>query len=135
MIITIWIALGNIWVDLLQGIINLTRKVKLTLQEKIINILVWPYSIYTFMEGLKEGIEQDPNKSPSLNVSLDNFIDEIDKYFADKLGVELEVYQNIMDTKFTDDEIEDIVNVLITLEGDEEETKRVKELFYSKLKE
>ena len=130
LILTIWMVIGNIWVDLLNDIAK-ELEGEVDLKTRLINSLIWPYSIYSFMREVKLGYEdkQDIGDIPD---TLNDMINAIDKHMAEKLSCSLEVYRKTIDEKCTDEEVNDIVSTIIENEN-EDEIKRVTELFNSKL--
>ena len=135
--LTLWMFVGNIWVDLLNNIIVKMTKTSIKPLERIQTSLIWPYSIYTFMKEWEEGMEvYEEENDPNTQNMISRMVNSIDKYISSKLGVDIELYKSIIDSECTDEEVNDIVTVVLDEEGGEEseELKRVKELFNSKLK-
>lgn len=133
LILTIWMIIGNIWVDLLNNIAK-ELEGEVDLKTRLINSLIWPYSIYSFMKEVKLGFGEklnieNPNDIPD---TLEGMINAIDKHMAEKLNCSLETYRKTIDEKCTDEEVNDIVSTIIENEN-EDEIKRVTELFNSKL--
>jgi hypothetical protein len=128
-ILTIWMIIGNIWVDLLNDIAK-ELEGEVDLKTRLINSLIWPYSIYNFMKEVKLGYEE--KNIGDIPDTLNDMINAIDKHMAEKLNCDLEVYRKTIDEKCTDEEVNDIVSTIIENEN-EDEIKRVTELFNSKL--
>ena len=126
----IWMVIGNIWVDLLNNIVK-ELEGEVDVKTRLINSLIWPYSIYSFMKEveLKINGEQNIGNNPD---TLADMINAIDKHMAEKLNCSLETYRKTIDEKCTDEEVNDIVSTIIEDEN-EDEIKRVTELFNSKL--
>ena len=128
--LTIWMVVGNIWVDLLNDIAK-ELEGEVDLKTRLINSLIWPYSIYNFMREVKLGYKDKQNIG-DIPDTMNNMINAIDKHMAEQLNCSLETYRKTIDEKCTDDEVEDIVSTIIEDEN-EDEINRVKELFNSKL--
>ena len=129
--LTLWMVVGNIWVDLLSDIAKqLDGGEEADIKTRLINSLIWPYSIYRFMKEIKAGYEI--TNRGDIPDTMNNMINAIDKHMAEQLNCSLETYRKTIDEKCTDDEVEDIVSTIIEDEN-EDEINRVKELFNSKL--
>ena len=132
--ITIWMVIGNFWVDLLN---NLTLKIgnkEFTILERVIQLLIWPYSIFLFMKSMENEMEnRGDNPATRSNVStMDDILNTLDEYIAGKLDMDLEIYRYVIYTKCTDEEYDDIINAVIG-SGSKEEIERVKKILNSKL--
>ena len=134
--IVVWMFIGNIWVDLLNGVSKQLDGEDVGLLNRLINSALWPYSIYTFMSELRMGFEEkNRGDIPAITDTLMNMVDSIDRHVAGRLNTDLDTYRETIDTKCTDEEVDDIVTTVIN-SGDEmsDELKRVMELYNSKLK-
>jgi uncharacterized protein YejL (UPF0352 family) len=123
-------VIGNIWVDLLNNVVKQVEG-EVDVKTRLINSLIWPYSIYHFMKEIELKLNGKQNIG-DIPDTMNDMVNAIDKHMAEKLGCSLEVYRNVMDTKCTDEEVEDIVGTIIG-NVDEDEVNRVKKLFKSKI--
>ena len=123
-------VIGNLWVDLLNNVVKQVEG-EVDVKTRLINSLTWPYSIYHFMKEIEMKLNGKQNIGDNPDI-INDMVDAIDKHMAEKLGCSLETYRNVMDTKCTDEEVEDIVGTIVKDE-DEDEINRVKEIFKSKI--
>lgn len=133
--LVIWMFIGNLWVEQLNSVTKQLYGVDIELSEWIIGSLIWPYSIYVFMNEIKHGLKnQNKGDIPATMKGFEQMVNDIDEYVAKRIGVDVDTYTNVMDTKCTDEEINDIVTTTLSdNDEDGEEMKRVRELFNSKL--
>lgn len=118
--------IGNIWVDLLNNIAK-ELEGEVDVKTRLINSLIWPYSIYSFMKEIELKINGEQNIG-DIPDTLNDMLKAIDKHMAEKLGCSLEVYRNVIDTKCTDEEVNDIVSTIIEDENEDDMKKEWRKL-------
>lgn len=132
--ITIWMVIGNIWVDLLNSLTVKLGNASFTVIERIIQSLIWPYSISLFMRFLESEVK-NIGDNPAINNTLGNeewLNNKIDEYVVKILDTDLSTYKKVIKTKCTVEEIKDIKDTICESE-DDKEIERVKQIFNSKL--
>lgn len=129
--ILIWVIVGNLWVDLLNGV-SKKFDMEIPLKTRLLNILVWPLSIHSFMTDIKNGSEPTSTGDTSAEPDMRMAMKMMDAYVASKLGTDIDTYNDVMNNMCTDEERDMIIEYIVG-EGDEEAIQKAITMFSEKI--